>query len=167
MKTSEQNQQQIAHNLSVVEAHFHSEATDEIEKALELYTDDILWESPVRKLVLRGKEETAENYRRMFSSFKVEEFKCLQRFATEERVVDDSVATVWLVGNGVKNAPVPVGSKAEIRLLHIFEMREGKISRELVFENWRVIEKAVEIAYDETSVVSLAFEKIFPLIAVR
>ncbi len=133
----------IAANLAAVEAHFHSEAANEIEKALELYTDDIVWESPARDLVFRGKEATGENYRRMFGSFKVEEFRCLQRFATEDRVIDDSVTTVRIVGDGVANAPAPVGSKVEIRLLHVFEMRGGKISRELVFENWKVIEPAV------------------------
>ena len=134
----------IAANLAVVEAHFHSEAVNEVEKALELYTDDIVWESPVRNLVFRGKEAAGENYRNMFASFKVEEFRCLQRFATEDRVVDDSVATLVLTGDTVENAPVPIGSRVEIRLLHIFEMREGKISRELVFENWKVIQQAVQ-----------------------
>jgi ketosteroid isomerase-like protein len=141
--TCEMTEQLIAANLAAVEAHFHSEAVGEVEKALELYTDDIVWESPARDLVFRGKEATGENYRRMFASFQVEEFRCLQRFATEDRVIDDSVATVVIVGDGVENAPVPVGSKVEIRLLHVFEMREGKISRELVFESWRVIEPAV------------------------
>jgi hypothetical protein len=79
----------------------------------------------------------------MFSSFKVEGFRTLQRFATEDRVVDDSLVTVVLSGNEVENAPVAVGSQVEIRLLHVFEMREGKISRELVFENWRVIQPVV------------------------
>ena len=136
-------QELIAANLVAVEAHFHSEATNEVEKAMELYTDDIIWESPARNLVFRGKEATGENYRRMFASFQVEGFRTLQRFATEDRVVDDSVATVELVGDGVENAPVPVGSKVEIRLLHVFEMRAGKIARELVFENWRVLRPAV------------------------
>jgi ketosteroid isomerase-like protein len=133
----------IAANLALVEAHFHSEAANEVEKALELYTDDILWESPNRNLVFRGKEATGENYRRMFASFRVEGFRLLQRFATEDRVIDDSIITAVLIGDGVKNAPAPVGSKVEIRLLHVFEMREGKISRELVFENWQVVEPAV------------------------
>jgi ketosteroid isomerase-like protein len=133
----------IATNLAAVEAHFHSEATNEVEKALELFTDDIVWESPTRNLFLRGKEATGENYRKMFSSFRVEGFRTLDRFATEDRVVDDSIITVELVGDGVVNAPVPLGSKVEIRLLHVFEMREGKISKELVLENWRVIEPAV------------------------
>ncbi|MGB7921728.1 MAG: nuclear transport factor 2 family protein [Pyrinomonadaceae bacterium] len=133
----------IAANLATVEAHFHSEATNEVEKALALFTDDIVWESPTRNLLLHGKEATGENYRNMFSSFRVEGFRTLDRFATEDRVVDDSIITVELVGDGVVNAPVPIGSKVEIRLLHVFEMREGKISRELVLENWRVIEPAV------------------------
>ena len=136
-------QELIDANLAAVEAHFHSEAANEVEEALELYTDDIVWESPARDLVFRGKEATGENYRRMFSSFRVEEFRCLQRFATEDRVVDDSVATVVLTGDGAENAPAPVGSRVEIRLLHVFEMRGGKISRELVFENWRVVGPAV------------------------
>ena len=132
----------IAANLAAVESHFHSEATNEVEEALELYTDDIVWESPARSLVFRGKEATGAMYRRMFDSFEVEEFRCLQRFATEDRVVDDSVVRVVLAGDGVENAPAPVGSRVEIRLLHVFEMRAGKISRELVFESWQVLEEA-------------------------
>ena len=142
-------QELIAANLATVEAHFHSEAVNEVEKALELYTDDIVWESPARDLVFHGKEATGENYRRMFASFQVEGFRTLQRFATEDRVVDDSVATVVLVGDGVANAPAPVGSRVEIRLLHVFEMRGGKIARELVFESWRVLQPAVnQLPYD-------------------
>jgi len=144
------NQEVVATNLKVVEAHFHTEAANEIEKALELYTDDIIWESPTRDLHFRGKEATAENYRKMFASFKVESFQTLQRFATETRVVDDSVVIAELIGDGVDNAPAPVGSRVEIRLLHVFEMRDEKISRELVFENWRVIQPT--ILYSTTTV---------------
>lgn len=132
----------IAANLAAVDAHFHTEATGEIDQALELYTDDIVWESPARRLVFRGKEATGAMYRRMFESFQVEEFRQLQRFATEERVVDDSVATVFIAGDGVINSPAPVGARVEIRLLHVFEIRGGKISRELVFETWRTLEEA-------------------------
>ncbi|MBV9926228.1 MAG: nuclear transport factor 2 family protein [Acidobacteria bacterium] len=142
----------IAANLAAVEAHFHTEATGEIDKALDLYTDDIVWESPARELVFRGKEATGAMYRRMFESFQVEEFRQLQRFATEERVVDDSVARVVIAGDGVINSPAPVGALVEIRLLHVFEMREGKISRELVFETWRTIEESTgRMPYAATS----------------
>ena len=36
----------IAQNLAAVESHFHSEALNEVEAALETFTDDIIWEAP-------------------------------------------------------------------------------------------------------------------------
>ena len=39
----------IKANLAAVEAHFHNEGLNEIEKACEGYTDDIVWEVPSSK----------------------------------------------------------------------------------------------------------------------
>jgi ketosteroid isomerase-like protein len=146
------SQQLIEANLATVEAHFHSEAANEVEKALDLFTEDVIWESPARNLIFHGKEAAGENYRKMFSSMQVKEFRNLERFATEDRVVDDSIASVVLTGDEMANAPAPVGSEVEIRLLHIFEMREGKIARELVFENWRVLKPAINQLPQEASI---------------
>jgi hypothetical protein len=33
--------------------------------------------------------------------------------------------------------PVPIGSQVELRLVHIFEMREAKIAKETSFEMWK------------------------------
>ena len=65
-------------------------------------------------------------------------FEFLQRFATDDRVVDDSVVTRsrW---RRMDTRHFPVGSKIEMRLVHIFEMRDGKISRELVFDMGRPV----------------------------
>jgi hypothetical protein len=63
----------------------------------------------------------------------------LQRFATEDRVVDDCIVRFTLTGYGVTNIPVPIGSDVELRLVHIFEMREGKISREIAYEMYRTV----------------------------
>ena len=54
------------------------------------------------------------------------EFRTLQRFATQDRVVDDSIVRYKLIGPH----SVPVGSEVEMRLVHIFEMREAKIAKE-------------------------------------
>jgi ketosteroid isomerase-like protein len=131
------NQDVVTENLAVVDLHFHSEATDEIEKAVALYTDDIVWEAPARQLILHGKRAAAENYRKMFGSMADMKPTTLRRFGTEDRVVDDSIVTFTLTGDGVYNAPLPVGSDVELRLVHIFEMRDRRISRELVYEMWR------------------------------
>jgi hypothetical protein len=39
----------IAQNLACVEKHFHSEAVDAVETALDLYTEDIIWDAPARR----------------------------------------------------------------------------------------------------------------------
>jgi hypothetical protein len=43
----------IARNRAVVEAHFHNENPDDVDKAVALYTDDIIWEAPSRGQVYR------------------------------------------------------------------------------------------------------------------
>jgi hypothetical protein len=47
--------------------------------------------------------------------------------------VDDSIFTFEVAKEGIM--PLPVGTKAKLRLVHIFEMREGKVSSELVMES--------------------------------
>jgi ketosteroid isomerase-like protein len=128
----------IAQNLAAVENHFHSEGLNEVEAALETFTDDIVWEAPAPNGLNRtffGKEAAAKNYRELFASMRDVRFQFLQRFATEDRVVDDSIVRFEVVKDGYWH--FPIGSKVEMRLVHIFEMRGGKIAREIVFDMGR------------------------------
>ena len=130
----------ITGNLACVEKHFHSEAVNEVEAALDLYTNDIIWEAPALNGLDRsfsGKQDVAKNYRELFSSMRNVRFQHLQRFATEDRVVDDSTVTFEIARAGYW--PWPVDAIIEMRLVHIFEMRDEKISRELVFDMGRPV----------------------------
>jgi ketosteroid isomerase-like protein len=130
----------VARNLAVVEKHFHDEGTNAVEAALETFTDDVVWEAPAPNGLDRsfvGKEAAGRNYRALFASMRDVKFQCLQRFATEDRVVDDSLVTFQVARDGYWR--FPLGSKIEMRLVHIFEMRDGKIARELVFDMGRVV----------------------------
>jgi ketosteroid isomerase-like protein len=133
----------IAENLACVELHFHTEALSEIERALELYTDDIVWEAPAPNGLNRsfyGKQAVAESYRELFASMGNVEFQPLQRFATEDRVVDDSIVTFEVVRDGYWQH-FSKGQKIEMRLVHIFEMRDGKISKEIVFDMGKPVQE--------------------------
>jgi ketosteroid isomerase-like protein len=130
----------VARNLAAVENHFHSEALNEVEAALETFTDDVVWEAPAPNGLNRsfsGKPAAAENYRKLFASMRDVKFQFLQRFATEDRVVDDSIVSFEVVKDGYWH--FPVGSKVEMRLVHIFEMRDGKIAKEIVFDMGRPV----------------------------
>lgn len=128
-----------ARNLAVAEAHLRDEARDPAA-VMALYTDDIVLEMPTRGVTLTNKRDIEANYRRMFGAIAEVEMTTLTRFATETHVVDDSLVRFRLVGDGFANAPVPVGSRVELRLMHLFAMRNGRIARETVLEGWRRID---------------------------
>lgn len=123
------NQERIAHNLRIVDRHFEFETID-VEAAVDLYTEDVAWEWPSRRITLRGKVAVAENYRRLFAAMTDLAVETHERFATADRVVDDSTLRFTRMGNGATAAGTPV----KMRLLHVFHMRDGKIARELVFD---------------------------------
>ena len=134
------NRERIAQNLAAVDNHFHSEALSDVEAALETFTDDVVWEAPAPNGLNRsftGKEAVENNYRQLWASMRNVNFQPLQRFATEDRVVDDSIVSFEVAKDGYWH--FPVGSKVKMRLVHIFEMRDGKIARETVFDMGRPI----------------------------
>jgi ketosteroid isomerase-like protein len=138
----------IERNLAVVDAHIQGEARD-VDSILDLYTDDIVFEVPGRGLRLQGRDAVRENYLAMWPSMAEVQLQRLDRFATEDRVVDDMIVRMRLVGQGMVNAPLPVGSRVELRLVHHFCMCDGRIAREQVFEMWRSLDEpgpAVESA---------------------
>jgi ketosteroid isomerase-like protein len=126
------DREKIAANLAVVEAHFGSEAAGRVEAAIDLYTEDIVWEAPSRHIRFQGKAAVADNYRQIFRAIKHMEWRCLDRFATEDRVVDDSLVAFEVATEGF--IPLPVGTRCEMRLTHIFHMRDGKIAKEIGIE---------------------------------
>jgi ketosteroid isomerase-like protein len=134
------NRERIAQNLAAVDNHFHSEGRSDVEAALETFTDDVIWEAPALNGLNRsykGKEAAGDNYRQLWASMRNVKFQPIQRFATEDRVVDDSMVTFEVAKDGYWH--FPLGSKVEMRLVHIFEMRDGKISREIVFDMGRTV----------------------------
>lgn len=124
----------IARNIEVVEAHFHNETPEGIEKAVAAYTDDIVWEGPGRGLVYHSTEEALAGYHDIFASLKVHSITSLRRFATEEFVFDDCIYDATYVGDRMQNFPYPPGTRVSIRLAHVFEMRDGKIAKEIAYE---------------------------------
>ena len=75
----------IAQNLECVEGHFHSEAVNDVEAALELYTDDIIFEAAALNGLNRffsGKEAVAKFYRELWTTMQDVKWQFLQRFAT-------------------------------------------------------------------------------------
>lgn len=128
-------------NLAAVDAHFHNENPQDIDKAIDLYGDSIVWEAPARGVVLRSKAAVREGYLDLFKSVNFHSITPIRRFASGNFVVDDGIAVLTLVGDvekNVPNCPFPAGTEVSLRVVHIFELDDdGRIVRENAYELWR------------------------------
>jgi SnoaL-like domain len=142
-------EQIIERNMKVVDWHFHSENPEEVEKAVALYHDDIVWEAPTRGIVMKDHKEILEAYRNIFKTVAYRKTIALRRFATETFVFDDQIAHAKVVGDPalMPNMPFPRGTETCVRLVHVFELRDGRITREIAYELWR--EAGSVIAHDD------------------
>ncbi|GAA1555610.1 hypothetical protein GCM10009827_090490 [Dactylosporangium maewongense] len=127
----------IARNNATVDQHFHNENPEGIDLAIAVYTDDIIWEVPARGLLLKDKAEVKAEYLKIFDAMHVHRITNLYRFATEEWVFDDSIFEITVKTDGFRNCPFPPGTRCSMRLIHAFQMRDGKICRENGYELWR------------------------------
>lgn len=127
-----------AHALWLVHLHFAWENPQRVDQLAELYHDDIVWEVPTRRVAYHGKQEVIANYRRVFESAEDLQLQPVDRYATPDRVFDDSEATFRLTsGLGFPNHPLPVGTRVAMRLVHSFHIADGLIVRENGYEMWR------------------------------
>ena len=121
-------------------AHWHMEweNPEQVDKLPELYHPEVEWETPGRRIYLKGNvPEIIKCYRAIFESIELISERRIDRYATVDRVFDDSEATFKLVsGHGFPNHPVPVGSIVEMRLIHSFHIKDGLIIRENSYELW-------------------------------
>ena len=72
-----------------------------------------------------------------------------RRFATEQVSFDDQIGHLTVVSDKILNMPSPVGAELTVRLTLPFEMKDGKITREIAHEMWR--EEGAANAVDITS----------------
>ena len=140
-------EQVVDRNLAVVDAHFHNENPEDIDKAIDLYGDSIVWEVPARGVLLRDKAAVREAYLNIFKSYNIHSMTQVRRFGAGNYVVDDSIAVMTLVGDVERNVPgcpFPPGTEVSMRIVHIFELDDGRIIRENGYELWRRADAALD-----------------------
>jgi steroid delta-isomerase-like uncharacterized protein len=117
--------------LDIVDRHFAAENAHDVEGTLATYTDDIVWDDVTHPLApVRGKEEVGAVYTGILHSIPDVHLESVKRLTAEggKVVIDESILTGHVHGSwaGVEGEGAPV----RIRILHVFEPREGLISYE-------------------------------------
>ena len=117
----------------LVNDHFMYEATADLEGVLGTYTDE-----PEHQVVggpdgpLRGKAAIRRFYEGLFLALKGERAEPVMRLYGDDFIVDESI----LIGQVVDGRPFNLPGKrghARVRLLHVFQLRDGLIAKERVW----------------------------------
>jgi steroid delta-isomerase-like uncharacterized protein len=117
---------------SVVDRHIRAEGLGDVDGAVAVYTDDIDHDvigfpnSPTR-----GVEGARDFYNYLTANFRAERQKVLHRYVTESAMVIEQIMTGTVIGS-MLGLPGN-GRRISFRILHVFEFRDGLISRENVW----------------------------------
>jgi ketosteroid isomerase-like protein len=130
-------EEKVRHALDLVQMHLEEENPERIDECIRLYTEDAEWEAPARLVNYKGRETIKKMYLKVFSGVEDFVFTPMERWATPDRVFDDSFATFRIVGDAFENCPLPIGTKVRMRLIHNFHIQDGLISKEIGYEVWR------------------------------
>jgi hypothetical protein len=89
--------------------------------------------------VLKHSADVLSAYRKIFATVAIRKNTSLRRFATETYVFDDQLGQMVVVGDPEQmlNLPFAKGTEISLRIAHCFEMRDGRITREIAYELWR------------------------------
>ena len=125
---------------SLVERHLKAEGAGDVDGAVAVHTDDV--EHDVvgwPEGVLHGKEAARQFYAELTSNFRTEEERPTHRYLTEDAMILDQEMTGTVTGT-LLGMPGD-GRRITFRVLHVFEFRDGLISRENVWLDGAAIQQ--------------------------
>lgn len=130
----------------VVNEHFGYEARDDINGVVASLAGEVEHEIiPSREGILHDKESIRARYGNLFAAIKGESVTPLKRYYGEDFLVDESLWRGEVIDGSVflcdgRSGPV------SFRLLHVFELKDGKIAREQVWCDLAAIQEQLRAA---------------------
>ena len=118
--------------LALIETHLKAEGAGDIEGAVSVYTDDIVHDAVGFPGSPRtGKEAARDFYRFLTAAFRTEHEEPTHQYWSDDALIMEQLMTGTAVGEfmGLPGN----GKRLTFRILHVFEFRDGLISRENVW----------------------------------
>jgi steroid delta-isomerase-like uncharacterized protein len=121
-----------AAKLELVQRHLKAEGAGDVDGAVAVYTDDV--EHDVVGFPtgpIHGVEAARDFYRDLTANFRTEGEQIRHQYVTDDAMILEQVMTGTVVGQmlGVPGH----GKRVSFRILHVFEFRDGLISRENIW----------------------------------
>src|ERR1700730_3094964 len=116
----------------MLEEHFRQESAGDVAGTLATYAGDIVHDVVGDPMgTLHDRDAIGERYAHLFNNLKAEDVAVKHRLYGDNFVVDDKILTARVDGEflGIPGH----GRRIHVRVLHVFEFRDGLISRENVW----------------------------------
>ncbi|HEU4675074.1 MAG TPA: nuclear transport factor 2 family protein [Motilibacteraceae bacterium] len=121
-----------AEMIALVERHLKAEGAGDIEGAVAVYTEDIEHDDVgLPGGPLTGKAAAMDFYRQLTANFRTEGEETLHRYFDGDSMILEERMTGTVIGEmfGIPGH----GRRVSFRILHVFDFRDGLISREQVW----------------------------------
>ena len=129
---------------AVVEDHYRAEETGDLEAIVEGFASDAEHDVVGRPGdALHGGEQIEGFYRALLAELRIDRFEPVRRWHGADHVVDESVLHATATGRpfGLEGRGRPV----RVRFLHIFDFRDGLISRESAWIDLAAIQQQLSV----------------------
>jgi uncharacterized protein (TIGR02246 family) len=124
----------------LIDEHFRAEETEDVDAIAATFTEDAQHDGD-GTMVLFGREAIANFYRELYGVVTRHRFTTVRRLYGPGLVIDESDVSAIALGAPF-GLPVQGGGRPfRFRLLHVFELRDGLISREQAWFDTKSIER--------------------------
>jgi steroid delta-isomerase-like uncharacterized protein len=112
----------------LIDEHFQAELDGDIDKVVATFATDVEHDVVGHPYVSHGRDQAAAFYRELFADLRLERIESVHRYHGAEFVVDESIVHATAIGTPFG---IPGNNRElEFRLLHVFDVRDGEITRE-------------------------------------
>ncbi len=131
--------------MDIIDRHFAAENARDVEATLATYTDDIVWDDVTHPdSPFHGKEEVAAVYGSIIDAIPDLRLESVRRFSSGDGrwVTDESILTGHVHGDwaGTNGGGAPI----RVRILHVFELRDGLIAYENAWFDAAAVQRQIQ-----------------------
>jgi steroid delta-isomerase-like uncharacterized protein len=133
----------ILADMNIIDQHFAAENAHDVAATLATYTDDIIWDDVTHPdSPFSGKKAVGSVYSGIIDAIPDVHLESVKRIDAGNTVIDESILTGHVHGAwaGLEGGGAPV----RVRILHIFEIRDGLIRYENAWFNAAEVMRQVE-----------------------
>jgi steroid delta-isomerase-like uncharacterized protein len=116
---------------ALVDDHFAAELEGDLDRLLSTFAADVEHDVVGSPSVSKGKDQVRNFYTALQQDLAFQEIRSVRRYHGNGHVVDESIVRARAIGTpfGLPGA----GRSIQLRLLHVFEVQHGAITRENVW----------------------------------